>query len=119
MHESTSPLLAIEGLGKIFTMGQQSIHAVQDVSLNIHRGEIVGIVGESGSGKTTFGRCVLRLTEPTQGKITFDGVNLTHLEGAPLRNMRRRMQMVFQDPYASLNPRMTVDRIIAEPLDIH
>ncbi|MBS1155000.1 MAG: peptide transporter ATP-binding protein [Proteobacteria bacterium] len=119
MPESTSPLLAIEGLGKIFTAGQQSIHAVQDVSLDIHRGEIVGIVGESGSGKTTFGRCVLRLTEPSQGRIEFDGVNLTHLEGAPMRNMRRRMQMIFQDPYASLNPRMTVERIIAEPLDIH
>ncbi|MDR3410911.1 MAG: ATP-binding cassette domain-containing protein [Formivibrio sp.] len=119
MHESTSPLLSIEGMGKIFTVGKQSIHAVQDVSLNIHRGEIVGIVGESGSGKTTLGRCVLRLTEPTQGSIQFDGINLTHLEGIPLRHMRRRMQMIFQDPYASLNPRMTVENIIAEPLNIH
>lgn len=119
MSELMHPLLSVKHLGKVFTSGQQSIHAVQDVSLAVNRGEILGIVGESGSGKTTLGRCILRLTEPTSGQIVFDGQDLTHIEGAPLRRMRQNMQMIFQDPYASLNPRLTVERIISEPMDIH
>ena len=95
------------------------IRAVDDVSLTIERGETVGLVGESGCGKSTVGRTILRLYEPTEGKIVFDGQDITHMGEAELRPLRRRMQMVFQDPYASLNPRHSVGRIVGEPLRVH
>jgi oligopeptide transport system ATP-binding protein len=95
------------------------IHAVDDVTLTIERGTTLGLVGESGCGKSTLGRAILRLYRPTAGRITFDGQDVTTLDGAALRAMRRRMQMIFQDPYASLNPRMTAGGIVGEPLDIH
>jgi len=95
------------------------IRAVDDVSLTIERGTTLGLVGESGCGKSTLGRAILRLYRPTAGQITFDGQDVTKLDGAALRAMRRRMQMIFQDPYASLNPRMTAGGIVGEPLDIH
>jgi oligopeptide/dipeptide ABC transporter ATP-binding protein len=95
------------------------VRAVDGVTFGIRRGETLGLVGESGCGKSTTGRAIIRLYKPTEGRIIFDGVDMSGLEGGDLRRMRRRMQMIFQDPYASLNPRMTVTGIIGEPLEIH
>jgi oligopeptide transport system ATP-binding protein len=95
------------------------VHAVEDVSFEIASGETLGLVGESGCGKTTTGRCILMLHKPTSGSIKFEGKELTTMRGQRLQAMRRNMQIVFQDPYASLNPRMTVGTIVAEPLNIH
>ena len=95
------------------------VKAVDDVSFDIHRGEVLGLVGESGSGKSTIGRSILRLVPITSGEVSFDGTDVTALRGRELKNMRRRMQMIFQDPFASLNPRMTVYDTLAEPLLLH
>ena len=112
-------LVKIEQLGKEFKMGKRTLNAVQSLNLEIYRGETLGLVGESGCGKSTVGRTLLRLYEPTSGKVSFDGIDLQTLSRQELKRMRRRMQIVFQDPYASLNPRMTVQDIVGEPLDIH
>jgi oligopeptide/dipeptide ABC transporter ATP-binding protein len=95
------------------------VRAVDGVSFTVQRSECLGLVGESGSGKTTLGRCILRLTEPTSGKVVFDDVDLLALKTKPLRALRRRMQLVFQDPFGSLNPRMTVGTAVREPIEVH
>jgi oligopeptide/dipeptide ABC transporter ATP-binding protein len=116
----SSPLLQVCGLKKYFpSSGGRVVRAVDDFSLDVGRGEVVGVVGESGSGKTTAGRAILRLLEPTGGSIRFDGADITHLGRAAMRPFRRRMQIVFQDPYASLNPRRRVRDLIGEALVIH
>jgi oligopeptide transport system ATP-binding protein len=105
--------------GLIIERTVDHVNAVVDVSFDVERGETLGLVGESGSGKSTTGYCVLQVLEPTSGSIVFDGVELTELSGEKLRRMRRRMQLVFQDPHSSLNPRMTVGDTVEEPLQIH
>jgi oligopeptide transport system ATP-binding protein len=105
--------------GIIFQKHVGDVKAVDDVSFNIHSGETLGLVGESGCGKSTTGRTILQLYRPTQGRVYFEGEDLTTLTGNALRRMRQRMQMIFQDPYASLNPRMTVGGIVGEPLEVH
>jgi oligopeptide/dipeptide ABC transporter ATP-binding protein len=119
-------LLQVENLVKHFPVGggmfsgpTAVVRAVDDVSFTIRRGETVGLVGESGCGKTTTGRCILQLERPTSGRILFEGVDLTTLDHAALRAVRRKVQVIFQDPYSSLNPRMTIGQILAEPLQVH
>lgn len=120
------PLLEVQNLVKTFSVkggffGKivAKVHALSGVSLFVGKGEIVGLVGESGCGKTTLGRTILKLTEPTDGKIIFHGKNITSYSSEQMRSLRREMQIVFQDPYASLNPRMTIGNAIAEPLKVH
>lgn len=115
----TRPLVDIQHLTKHFAIGDRQVVAVNDFNLQISAGETVGLVGESGCGKSTVGRTLLRLHEPTSGKFIYDGVDIFALPPAELKAMRRRMQMIFQDPYASLNPRLTAGEIIGEALTIH
>jgi len=105
--------------GVLFQRRVGLIKAVDDVSFSIRKGETLGLVGESGSGKTTTGRCILQLDRPTSGEVRFEGRDLAQLDEAALRPVRRRMQVIFQDPYSSLNPRMTIGQIIGEPLRVH
>ena len=103
----------------VFQRQVGAIRAVDGVSFDIKRGETLGLVGESGCGKSTTGRTILQLYRPTAGAVHFEDVDLVNLKGEALRQMRRKMQMIFQDPYASLNPRMTVAEIVGEPLMVH
>jgi oligopeptide transport system ATP-binding protein len=103
----------------VFQRQVGAVRAVDGVSFDVRRGETLGLVGESGCGKSTTGRTILQLYKPTAGEVTFDGTDLIKLKGEQLRQMRRKMQMIFQDPYASLNPRMTVAQLIGEPLMVH
>jgi len=127
MSGEEKALLRVENLVKYFPIYRGiliqrqvgAVHAVDGVSFEVKQGETMGLVGESGCGKTTTGRTILQLYRATSGNVFFDGVNLTTLKGENLRKMRRKMQMIFQDPYASLNPRMTVGEIISEPMLIH
>ena len=103
----------------VFSRSQGVVHAVEDVTLSVRKGETVGIVGESGCGKSTTARLMLRLLDPTAGTIRFEGQDISGLSQRRLRPLRREMQMIFQDPYASLNPRKTVEQIVAQPFAIH
>jgi peptide/nickel transport system ATP-binding protein len=123
---SQQPLLRVEGLKTwyplrkgVFGRVYDHVKAVDNVSLDVYEGETLGLVGESGCGKTTLGRSILRLAEPTGGKVWFDGVEVTALEGQALRDFRKQAQIVFQDPYSSLNPRITIGEAIAEPILVH
>jgi oligopeptide transport system ATP-binding protein len=125
--DSSEPLLVVRNLMKHFPVKKgllidhtvDYVKAVDDVSFELRQGETLGLVGESGSGKSTTGYCILQLLKPTSGSVRFNGVELTTLKREEMRRMRREMQIVFQDPYASLNPRMTVGDIVAEPLVVH
>jgi oligopeptide transport system ATP-binding protein len=122
---SAEPVVEVEGLVKEFHVGSQLlggggvVHAVDDVSFTIGPGELLGLVGESGSGKSTVGNCIMRLVEPTAGRIRIRGVDVTHISRRAMRPLRREVHMVFQDPYSSLNPRMTCGTIVGEPLRLH
>ena len=122
----TGPLLEVEGIVKhypiragLLSRASGAVRAVDGVGFQLHRGETLALVGESGCGKSTTARLVLRLIDPTAGTVRFEGTDITTMRGAPLRALRRRMQIVFQDPFASLNPRMTVSDILEEPLIVH
>lgn len=115
----SEPLLRVEGLTKHFSTKKGLLHAVDNVSFTIDKGRTLGMVGESGCGKSTTGRAILRLIEPTAGNILFDNIDVRSLDAAKLRRMRTRMQIVFQDPFSSLNPRMTVSQAIEEPIKLH
>jgi oligopeptide/dipeptide ABC transporter ATP-binding protein len=118
-HKGQEPLIQIRNLKKYFKIGERTLKAVNGLNLELYPGETVGLVGESGCGKSTAGRTILRLYEPTEGEMIFEGKNIYKYSLRDMQHIRRQMQMVFQDPYASLNPRMTVEDIIGEPIDIH
>ena len=122
--DSREVIVSIDHLKTYFPVGKgfgkkQVVKAVDDISLEIYRGETFGLVGESGCGKSTLGRTIVKINEPTEGRILVKGEDITHLSGAELKKFRKNIQLIFQDPYASLNPRMTVGEIIREPMVIH
>ena len=128
MADQRTPLLSVQHLCKEFPVesgvfgkrfSKRAVHAVNDVSFDIYAGETFGLVGESGCGKSTTGRCIMHLTRPTSGTVLFEGKDVSKMSKKELKETRRNMQFIFQDPYASLNPRMTIGEIVSEPLIIH
>ena len=126
MSANGEVLLSVQHLKKYFPIRRGvfrrqvgQVKAVDDISFDVYRGETLGVVGESGCGKTTTGRTIIRLYTATEGHVIFDGTDLTEIKGRQLRQMRQKIQMIFQDPYASLNPRMSVQSIVSEPLEIY
>ena len=125
MTQAENPILAVEGLKTYFPVrggmwgAKRYVHAVDGVDLTLERGRTLGLVGESGSGKTTVGRTILRLIPADAGTVRFDGIDVLAAGSRDLRQLRRRMQIIFQDPAGSLNPRMTVGEIVGEPLAVH
>jgi len=117
--KDSHPLLEVKELKKYFQTQRGLLHAVDDVSFSIYRGKTLGVVGESGCGKSTTGRAILRLIEPTSGTVLFDGEDISKLSAEQMREKRKEMQIIFQDPFSSLNPRMTVSQTIEEPLRLH
>ena len=118
MKTNNDELLRVKNLKKFFETRSGTLHAVDDVSFSVQRGEIFGVVGESGCGKSTLGRVILRLHEPTSGEVIFNGENIFNFPTAKVKQLRKQMQIIFQDPYASLNPRMTIGQALSEPLII-
>ncbi len=114
-----NPLLKVEELNVVYGHGRHSLHAVKDVSLDISPSEILGLVGESGCGKSSLGKAIIRLADPTSGKILFKGDDVSELKGKALKTYRQEVQMIFQDPYGSLNPRIKVGNAITEVLGVH
>ena len=112
-------ILQAENLKKYFTVGKGTLHAVDGISVQIKKGKTLGVVGESGCGKSTLGRTLIRLQKPTQGQILFDGQDITAMDDRQFAKIRPGMQMIFQDPYSSLNGRMTVSQLIEEPLIVN
>jgi oligopeptide transport system ATP-binding protein len=127
MNDAGAPLLEVRGLRMHFPITEGilahklvgEVKAIDGIDFSVRRGETLGLVGESGCGKTTTGRCILRLERPTAGQIYYDGVDIARMERRELQSLRRRIQVIFQDPYSSLNPRMKVGEIIAEPIKVH
>ena len=119
MNDNTNPLIEVRGLRKYFGSGDHPVRAVDGVSFAIREGETLGLVGESGSGKSTIGRMLIRLLDPTDGEIRLEGRDIAHISQHQMRPLRSRMQIIFQDPYASLNPRMRIRQILGEALDTH
>ena len=115
----SEPLLRVDHLKKYFKSAKGTVHAVDDVSFTIEKGKTLGVVGESGCGKSTLGRTIIRLQEPTEGTVLFEGKNISALNQKELWKQRREMQMIFQDPFSSLNPRMTISQTIEEPLKLY
>ena len=115
----SNPILEVKNLKKYFNTPSGVLHAVDDVSFTLEKGKILGVVGESGCGKSTMGRAILRLHEPTSGEVLFEGKDITKISTEEMRKLRSEMQIIFQDPFASLNPRKTVSEIIGEPLRLH
>jgi len=113
------PLISARNIKKHFDVGVGMLKAVDGLNFDIYPGETLGLVGESGCGKSTAGRTIIRLYDPTDGELYFNGKNIYELSRNEMKEVRRNFQMIFQDPYASLNPRMTVEEIVAEPLDVH
>ena len=116
---SDSPILEVEGLKKYFKTPKGMLHAVDNVTFSVRPGKTLGVVGESGCGKSTTGRAILRLIEPTAGSVRFEGQDILALNKEEMRRMRQKMQIIFQDPYSSIDPRMTISDIIEEPLKLH
>jgi peptide/nickel transport system ATP-binding protein len=110
------PLIEVNHLKKYFNVPAGVNHAVDDISFTVHKGETVGVVGESGCGKSTLGRSIIRLLEATDGQVLLEGKDITHVQGKELKKVREEVQIVFQDPYSSLNPRMDIQSTIREPL---